>query len=187
MSARWSVVARFLTFVAVASASTPARGQAQTIPFSQRGFIGQTVGFTDITVHYGRPVARGRKLFGDSALVPSGAIWHPGADSATRISISRDLLVEGHPLKAGEYTVWLIPRTGAPWTVILSRTAHVFHTPYPGEQHDALRFDVTTERGASMETLAIYFPVVVRDDAVMRIHWGEMIVPIRIKAPFRPE
>jgi hypothetical protein len=29
--------------------------------------------------------------------------------------------------------------------------------------------------------------VVLRDEAVMRIHWGEMIVPIRIKAPFRPQ
>jgi hypothetical protein len=38
-----------------------------------------------------------------------------------------------------------------------------------------------------METLAFYFPVVLRDEAVMRIHWGEMIVPIRIKAPFRPQ
>ena len=181
------VVIRLAALFALIAAAAPTSGLAQTIPFSQRGFTGQTVGFTDITVHYGRPVARGRKLFGDSALIPSGAIWHPGADSATRISVNRDVLVEGHPLKAGEYTVWLVPRTGVPWTVIISRAAHVFHTPYPGEQHDVLRFDVATERGASMETLAIYFPVVVRDDAVMRIHWGEMIVPIRIKAPYRPE
>jgi hypothetical protein len=38
-----------------------------------------------------------------------------------------------------------------------------------------------------METLAIYFPVVQRDEAVMRIHWGETIIPVRIKAPYRPE
>jgi hypothetical protein len=37
-----------------------------------------------------------------------------------------------------------------------------------------------------VESLAIYFPLVLRDDAVMRIHWGETGVPIRIKAPFRP-
>lgn len=187
MNDRLMVAARVVALLAVIGAAGPTVGSAQTIPFSQRGFVGQTVGFTDITVQYGRPVARGRKLFGDSALIPSGAIWHPGADSATRISINQDVLVDGHPLKAGEYTVWLIPKTDAPWTVIFSRAAHVFHTPYPGEQNDVLRFDVTTERGASMETLAVYFPVVLRDDAVMRIHWGEMIVPVRIKAPFRPE
>jgi hypothetical protein len=37
-----------------------------------------------------------------------------------------------------------------------------------------------------MESLAIYFPMVLRDDAVMRIHWGTTAVPIKIKAPFRP-
>lgn len=165
-------------------AAAPAR--AQTIPFSQRGAVIQSVGFTEIRIHYGRPVARGRTLFGDSALVRWDRIWHPGADSATRISFDHDVEVEGRSAKAGEYTIWLLPRSSAPWTLILSRAAHVFHTPYPGEQQDALRVDVTPERGAHMETLAIYFPVVSRDDAVLRIHWGETIIPVRIKAPYRP-
>jgi hypothetical protein len=28
--------------------------------------------------------------------------------------------------------------------------------------------------------------MVLRDEAVMRLHWGTTAVPIRIKAPFRP-
>jgi len=170
-----------LTFVGSASCA------AQGYPFSQRGRVDQTVAFTDISVVYGRPVARGRVLFGDSALVKWDAIWHPGADSATRVTFSRDVKLEGRDVKAGEYTIWLIPRADKPWTLILSRAAHVFHIPYPGESSDALRVDVTPERGSHMETLAIYFPVVLRDEAVMRIHWGETIVPIRIKAPYRPD
>ena len=62
----------------------------------------------------------------------------------------------------------------------------MFHTPYPGEEHDALRFEVTVETGSHMETLAYYFPVVNRDEATLRIHWGTMIVPLRIKAPYVP-
>jgi hypothetical protein len=160
---------------------------AQGYPFSQRARVDQTVAFTDISVVYGRPVARGRRLFGDSALVKWDTLWHPGADSATRVSFTHDVKLEGQDLKAGEYSVWLIPRATKPWTVILSRAAHVFHQPYPGDSSDALRVDVAAERGSHMETLAFYFPVVLRDEAVMRIHWGEMIVPIRIKAPFRPQ
>jgi Protein of unknown function (DUF2911) len=57
---------------------------AQGFPFSQRGSVSQTVAFTDITITYGRPVARGRELFGQ--LVPWDSVWHPGADSATRIA-----------------------------------------------------------------------------------------------------
>jgi hypothetical protein len=162
-------------------------GSAQGYPSSQRARVDQTVAFTDISIVYGRPVARGRTLFGDSALVKWGAIWHPGADSATRVSFSRDVLVEGREVKAGEYSVWLLPRAAGPWTFILSRAAHVFHQPYPGEAADAVRLDVTPARGMHMETLAFYFPVVLRDEAVLRVHWGETMVPVRIKAAYRPQ
>jgi hypothetical protein len=175
-----AVVAALITFGATS-------GRAQGYPASQRARVDQTVAFTDISVVYGRPVARGRTLFGDSALVKWDAIWHPGADSATRVTFSRDVKVEGRDVKAGEYSVWLIPRANKPWTFILNRAAHVFHIPYPGESSDALRVEVMPERGGHMETLAFYFPVVQRDEAVMRIHWGETMVPVRIKAPYRPE
>lgn len=173
-------------FVGV-GAGAPARAVAQGYPFSQRGTVSQTVAFTDITVAYGRPVARGRVLFADSGLVPYGKVWHPGADSATRITFSHDVLVEDHPLPAGAYTLWMIPRGTGPWTVIFSNAVHVFHTPYPGAEHDVLRIDVAPERLSHMETLAIYFPVVLRDAAVMRIHWGDVGAPVRIKAPWRPK
>jgi len=163
----------------------PADARAQGYPFSQRGSVSQTVAFTTISVEYGRPVARGRALFGQ--LVPWDSVWHPGADSATRIVFAHDVLVEGHSLKAGEYSLWLMPHEHKPWTVIFSNAAHTFHKPYPGAEHDVLRVDVTPEQSAHMEALAIYFPVVLRDEATMRIHWGETAVPIRLKAPFRPD
>ena len=100
--------------------------------------------------------------------------------------MDRDVLMDGHAVKAGAYSIWLLPRDSASWTFVLSRAAHVFHTPYPGTQFDVLRLDVTAERGAHMESLAIYFPSVIKDEAVMRIHWGERVIPVRIKAPFRP-
>jgi hypothetical protein len=183
-------VLKSFVLVATTSALTFASAlpcAAQGYPFSQRARVDQTVAFTDISVVYGRPVARGRVLFGDSALVKWNNVWHPGADSATIVRFSHDLLLEGRDVKAGEYSVWLLPRATGPWTFILSRAAHVFHQPYPGEGEDALRFDVMPERGAHMETLAFYFPVVLRDEAVMRIHWGETIVPVKIKAPYRPQ
>ncbi len=171
--------------LAATVALCPADAGAQGYPFSQRGSVSQTVAFTTISVTYGRPVARGRALFGQ--LVPWDSIWHPGADSATRIVFDHDLLVEGHRLKAGEYSLWLIPREHRAWTVIFSGAAHTFHKPYPGAEHEVLRVDVTPERSAHMETLAIYFPVVLRDQATMRIHWGETVAPIRLSAPYRPE
>ncbi|MGE0555258.1 MAG: DUF2911 domain-containing protein, partial [Gemmatimonadales bacterium] len=137
---------------------TPARGQA--IPFSQHGTVSQRVGLTDILVTYNRPVARGRTLFGEGGVVKWDRVWHPGADSATRVAFSRPVLLSGRSLPAGEYSLWLIPRPQEPWTVIGGTAARVFHTPYPGEAHDAIRFEVQPEPGAHMETLAFYFPLV---------------------------
>ncbi|MGH7713568.1 MAG: DUF2911 domain-containing protein, partial [Gemmatimonadaceae bacterium] len=121
---------RLLTF-AIVLLWGAARAHAQGIPFSQRASVAQTVAFTEIVLRYGRPVARGRVLFGDSAVVKWDRVWHPGADSATLVSFSHDVQVEGRDVKAGEYSLWLIPRQSAAWTFILSRAAHVFHTPYP--------------------------------------------------------
>ena len=163
----------------------PRAARAQGYPFSQRATISQNVALTSITVSYGRPVARGRALFGQ--LVPWDSVWHPGADSATRVVFDHDVKVEGHDLKAGEYSLWLVPHEHRPWTVIFSRAAHAFHKPYPGEADDVLRVDVTPESASHVETLEIEFPLVLRDDAVMRIHWGTVGVPIRIKAPYKPD
>lgn len=160
----------------------PAAAQSQGYPFSQRGSVTQSVAYTKISVVYGRPVARGRALFG--ALVPWDSVWHPGADSATRIRFDHDVLIEGKPLRAGEYSLWLIPRASAPWTVIFSRAAHVFHKPYPGSASDVLRVDVTPVEASSVESFTIYFPKVLRDEAELRLHWGTTAVPIRVKAPY---
>ncbi|MBI2073147.1 MAG: DUF2911 domain-containing protein [Gemmatimonadetes bacterium] len=157
----------------------PAADAQQGIPFSQHGTVSQRVGYTDIAISYNRPVARGRTLFG--GVVRWGRIWNPGADSATTIELSRDVEIEGQPLAAGSYTLWMMPQPAPePWTVIFSKAVHVFHTPYPGERHDALRLTVMPEAGAHMEVLAFYLPVVAPDSAVLRMHWGTTIVPLRI-------
>ena len=182
MTRRYLYVPAAVSCVVLALTAVPARSQG--FPFSQRGSVTQMVAFTEISIFYGRPVARGRALFG--ALVPWDSVWHPGADSATRIKFSRDVLIEGQPLRAGEYSLWLIPREHAPWTVIFSRAALVFHKPYPGARFDVLRVDVTPEQVSHVESFAIYFPMVLRDETVLRLHWGTTAVPVRIKAPFKP-
>lgn len=147
---------------------------------SQPAVVSQTIANTEITIEYSRPVARGRQLFG--ALVPYDQVWHPGANDATHITITRDVQIQGKALAAGKYGIWAIPRTDT-WTVIFSKAADVWHQPYPGEEKDALRVDSKSERGERMETLSYYFPVVDGKDAILRIHWGEVIVPLAIKVP----
>jgi hypothetical protein len=147
---------------------------------SQAAAVSQRVANTEITITYSRPVARGRALFG--ALVPHDQVWNPGADQATAMAISREVHVNERPLPAGKYSLWAIPRPDN-WTVIFSKAGDVYHTPYPGEAQDALRLDVRPEAGPHMEALTFYFPIVEGKDAVLRLHWGEVMVPLAIRVP----
>ncbi|MEK7401932.1 MAG: DUF2911 domain-containing protein [Gemmatimonadota bacterium] len=180
---RVRAVALTASVTATMLAPRPALGQGY--PFSQRSSVTQNVALTAISLEYGRPVARGRVLWGQ--LVPWDSIWHPGADSATRMTLNHNILVEGKPLPAGEYSLWLIPRERAAWTVIFSKAAHTFHKPYPGSQFEALRLDVMPETTSHMESFAIYFPAVLRDEATLRLHWGTTAVSLKVKAPYKPE
>jgi hypothetical protein len=147
---------------------------------SQPGSVMQKIADTNITVVYNRPVARGRDIFG--ALVPYGRMWHPGADQASTIALSSSITINGQTLAAGKYSIWAIPRADR-WTMVFNKTAEVWHTPYPGEATDVLRIDVPVEEGAHMETLAFYFPEVEGKTATLRLHWADVIVPMKIVVP----
>lgn len=167
------------------SAPAASAGPSEIIPLdqvrkSQAAAVSQRVANTEITVTYSRPVARGRELFG--ALVPYDQVWNPGADQATAIAFTRDVQINNQPLKTGKYSLWVIPRRES-WTMIFSRAADVYHTPYPGENQDALRLEVRPEQGPHMEALAIYLPIVEGKDAVLRLHWGTVMVPLAIRVP----
>ncbi|HEY3219227.1 MAG TPA: DUF2911 domain-containing protein [Gemmatimonadales bacterium] len=153
------------------------------VPRSQHGSVTQRVGTTDIAISYNRPVARGRTLFGDDGVVHWGRRWHPGADTATTISFSKDVMIEGQHLAAGRYSLWTIPdKPPEQWTVIFNRGVGGWHTNYPGESQDALRVKVSTETGSHFETLTYYFPMVDADSALLRLQWGTMVVPMKIKS-----
>jgi hypothetical protein len=71
----------------------------------------------DISVRYGRPYKKGRVIFG--ALEPYGKVYRCGADSATTVTFDKNVLFGGKPVKAGTYTLFVIPNEQT-WTIILN-------------------------------------------------------------------
>ena len=84
-----------------------------------------------LSITYGRPSMRGRTIFG--RLVPFDRVWCPGADECTTLTTSRDLAFAGLTLKAGEYSLWMVPGESV-WTLIFNGEPRAFHT-----RHDARR------------------------------------------------
>lgn len=157
-----------------------AASQPHRTALSQEGTVTQKIATAHVSISYSRPVARGRVLFG--GVVGFGRPWTPGANNATRIEVSRDVQVNGQLLPAGMYTIWAIPDPKL-WTMIFSTAADALHEPYPGEEKDAFRLMVSPERGFHMETLTFYFPVVDGPRAELRLHWGEVMIPLKIEVP----
>lgn len=42
-------------------------------------------------------------------LLPYQSVWNPGADEASRVELSDDVLVDGERLPAGKYGIWASP------------------------------------------------------------------------------
>src|SRR5262249_59033929 len=80
---------------------------------------------SDVFIEYGRPFARGRKIFG--SLIRWDEIWCPGADEATYLSTTKGLKVGGLTLPAGKYSLWIQP-TEDVWTLIFNSEWDTFHT-----------------------------------------------------------
>ncbi len=102
----------------VASASlAPLALSAQDLHPSRRpspmGMARITLDDAYVRVVYSRPYKRGREnIFGtkeSSALVPFGEIWRTGANEATEITVTRDVMIAGKKLAAGTYSLFSTP------------------------------------------------------------------------------
>ena len=72
---------------------------------------------THLKVVYSSPRKRDRRIFG--ALVPFGEVWRTGANEATEITATRDVLLAGHLVPAGTYAIFTVPQPDT-WTIILN-------------------------------------------------------------------
>ncbi len=109
---------------------------------SPEASIKQMLGNTDITIKYARPLARGRKIFGE--LVPYDSIWRTGASDATSIKISDDIYIGGIKLKKGKYSLFTIPST-TNWTIIINTDTTLHGTSGYKTELDVARFKVPSK------------------------------------------
>jgi hypothetical protein len=95
-----------------------------------------------VKVVYSQPQKRGREIFGK--LVPFGEVWRTGANEATEITVTKDMLVNNQVLKAGTYTLFTIPRPDK-WTIILNSDVGLWGAYNYVQKLDVMRFDVPVQ------------------------------------------
>ena len=130
-----------------------------------------------VSVNYGRPSMRGRKIMGE--LVPWNKVWRTGANQATHFRTSFDMVLGGVPVPRGSYTFWTIPSPDG-WKFILNKQTGQWGTVYDDRQ-DLARFDASLSASdALVDTFTIKLLPTGKNSGLLRLEWERTVVT----APF---
>ncbi len=160
-----------------------------------RATISEEVGITSITIKYSRPDVNKRegKIFGDGNVVTYGfsttnfntntntSPWRAGANENTTITFEHDVKVEGQPIKAGTYGLFMA--MGADnVTVIFSKQSEAWGSFYYDEKYDALRVNVKpVALDKSVEWLKYEFIEQHEKSCVIALQWEKVSVPFKVE------
>lgn len=142
--------------------------------------IKQRVGLTDIQIAYSRPGVKNRTVFG--GIVPYGTVWRTGANSATKITFSTPVKLEGNDVPAGTYSLFTIPGADT-WTIIINKDANQWGSFQYNSNDDLVRFTVTpmTLDDTTVDAFTIEFTQIRDDSAVLMLIWDKTVVPIQLQ------
>jgi methionine-rich copper-binding protein CopC len=195
---------RFLPAAALAlvALSAVAHAQLRAPRPSQKATVMQTVGVTDITITYSRPGVKGRTIWGDppaaavtgtatlddararaanAVIVPYGHVWRAGANEATQFVVTDDVLVNGQPLKAGTYSLHMIPGKDE-WTVIFNSDAGQWGSFTYDEKKDVLRVKAKPQPASDTQEWLMYtFDPVTENSAQVNLRWERLRVPFTVE------
>jgi tetratricopeptide (TPR) repeat protein len=152
---------------------------------SQAAKVSQTLGLTDISIGYHRPLVNNRKIFG-TQIVPYGQVWRAGANENTVIEFTDPVTIEGQPLAKGTYGLHMIPNEDS-WTVIFSKNSTSWGSFTYDQKEDALRVTVKPQKSEFHEALTYGIDDVKPDSAVVTLHWENVAVPFKVAVPNQKE
>ena len=144
---------------------------------SPRQVLMQTVGLTDVTLTYSRPGVKNRAVWG--GLVPWDKVWRTGANEATTIAVTDDVMINGNALPKGTYSLHTIPGKDE-WTLIFNKTADQWGSYSYDATKDALRVKVKPQAASMTEWMMFEVPDVSADKATFQLRWEKVAVPFTV-------
>ncbi len=149
--------------------------------FELKGMIGNA----EVMVKYARPSAKGRKIAGN--LIPYNEVWRTGANESTKITFSKDVLVEGQAVTAGTYALYTM-FTEEKATIIFSKNLTWWGAMGYDSKDDLLRFEVPVKHPSShYETFTISFSDFTMNSANLNMKWGHTKAMFHIEHPVDDE
>jgi hypothetical protein len=169
----------YILAILLAGICFKSNAQAPRIPeASPTQTIIQDFGLGKITITYSRPAVKGRVIFG--GINPYGQVWRTGANAATTIAFTENVLIEGHSVPAGTYALFSIPEKNE-WTIILNKTAKQWGAYSYKEDADLLRFKVKPICLAEKrESFTIQFADETTHSSNLYLVWDHTAVAIKL-------
>lgn len=174
--------------------------QSITLPPSgdnQKCSVTQWIGPVAVTITYNSPDVRGPQgedrtghIWGE--LVPYGftdpgygtsksAPWRAGSNENSTIGFSHDVVIDGKPLQAGTYGIFIDVQESGPWTWILSHDANNWGHYHYDPSHDAMRVKAEPKEAPFTEWLTYGFDDRRPTSAVAYLQWEKKRVDLKIE------
>lgn len=185
----FAIAIAFIHFSAISQLSVAPEGG------NKMATVGERIGITDITIHYNRPGVKGRegKIWGQ--LVHPGfadlgfgtskaAPWRAGANENTAITFSTDVTIEGKPLPAGTYGLFVAYDPNES-TIIFSKNASSWGSFFYDDKEDALRVKVKpVALDKSVEWLKYEFMNESDSTATVALEWEKLMIPFKVEVNY---
>lgn len=137
------------------------------------------VGGANISIHYGSPSVKGRKIWGE--LLPYGKAWRAGANEATLFTTDKAIKVEGKELPAGTYSLFAVPGE-TEWQIMFNSQTGQWGTKRGGDANrdaanDVLTVTVKPKKSPEMNERLLY----VISKKGFALKWENLEVPVKVK------
>lgn len=124
MIQRRAFVASALVAALVVPAGLVAAQQKRASPHET---VKATIDGATVSITYGRPYMKGRKIFG--GLVPYGQVWRTGADEATILETDKALMFGAFHVNPGKISLYSVV-TEKGWSLVLNKQTGQWGTEY---------------------------------------------------------
>ncbi len=176
---RFAQGALSLIALLVLVASTTFAQQVRFPSPSSGAVVKQTLGITDVTVTYSRPGVKGREVWGK--LVPFNELWRTGANAATVLEVSDEVMIEGQKLPAGKYSLFTVPAQTGEWTLVINKNPNLGGTAGYKQEEDVFRAKVKAQMmPVSREWLEFSFEDLSDTAATLVLYWERLRLPIKM-------
>jgi hypothetical protein len=132
-----------------------------------------------VTISYGRPSMKGRKIMG--GLVPYGQVWRTGADEATKLTTEVDLMIGTLLVPKGTYALFTLP-TEQGWKLIVNKKADQWGAFSYTSQDDLGRVDMKVGKTAKPVEQFTMSLTKAGAGGLLKLEWENTSASVAIKA-----